>query len=39
VFIFAGAVPLTIAMAWGYLSLWTNPRETLSRPVPVRPAP
>jgi nitric oxide reductase subunit B len=39
VFIFAGAAPLTIAVAWGYLSLWTKPREILSQPVPVRPAP
>jgi nitric oxide reductase subunit B len=25
VFMFAGALPLAVALAWGYLTLWTKP--------------
>ena len=36
VFIFAGAVPLSIAVVWGYLSLWSKSRPASIVVVPPR---
>jgi nitric oxide reductase subunit B len=33
VFIFAGAAPLTIGLAWGYLSLWAGARAPMAQPL------